>query len=812
MPPKSSIREVRINSNPFAAEYDRPGFGRIEIFTKPGSDAFHGQVFVQYNKEALNSRSPLLDSSSRPPYKQAFFGANLGGPLVKDKASFGLDFEHRTIDENAFILATTLDSSLNPQTVNQAIVTPQSRDSISPRLDYKINANNTLVARYQFTHIGMDKQGAGNYNLASTAYNQSTTEGTAQLTETAILSPRAINETRFQYMRVLEKDDGNNANPTINVAGAFTGGGAQIGKSGSTMNNLELGNSTTFTFGTHSLKWGGRFREAFDDDTSVNNFGGTYTFFGGTGPELDANNQAIAGTEIQLTALERYRRTLLFQGLGYSAAVIQALGGGASQFSLTSGTPTTTVRQFDAGLFVNDDWRVRPNLAFSYGLRYETQNNIHDLLDWAPRFGLAWGIGGGANKTAKTVVRAGFGVFYDRIAESVALASQRYNGITQQSYLILNPDFYPTIPSASELKSGLQPQQMQVLANDLRAPQLVQASLGLDRQINSYLRLSAQYVEGRGIHLERSRNINTPINGLYPYGDSSERILTEATGFSRSHQLFIAPNLRYKKMFLFGFYALSYGKDDNEGSPANPYNLRAEWGPSSFADVRHRAVIGTSLPLWWKLSVSPFLIASGGSPYNITTGQDTLETGSASERPALITGVAASQCEGGSLVYKVGFGCFDLNPAPGSASIERNWARGPANVTLNLRVSRTWGFGNKGESGLQDGGPPPGMGGVKGGGPPSGGGSRGGPGGGGPPPGGGGGPPPGLFGASSGSRYNLTLSISARNALNHPNYAAPSGDLSSPYFGEYRSLAGFGPFGAASTYNRKIDIQLRFQF
>src|ERR1019366_878323 len=125
LPPKSSIREVRINSNPFSPEYDRPGFGRIEIFTKPGTDAIHGQAFVQYNKEALNSRSPLLAQSQRPPYKQDFFGFNLGGPLKKQKASFAFDAQRRNTTENAFILATDLDSNLNRQTINQAILTPQ---------------------------------------------------------------------------------------------------------------------------------------------------------------------------------------------------------------------------------------------------------------------------------------------------------------------------------------------------------------------------------------------------------------------------------------------------------------------------------------------------------------------------------------------------------------------------------------------------------------------------------------------------------------------------------------------------------------
>lgn len=812
LPPKSSIREVRVNSNPYSTEYDRPGFGRVEIFTKPGTDTIRGQGFFQFNDQYLNSRSPLLTSSTRAPYENRILGLNLSGPIKKQKASFGFDFERRDITENAFVLATTLDSNLMPQTVNQSVVTPQTRTNISPRLDYSINANNTLVVRYQHTAIELDQNGVGSYNLASQGSNQLSSENTVQATETAIINPTLINETRFQYLRSNVTQTGDNSIPTLSVSGAFTGGGVQIGKSGNTTNRWEMTNTTSWTFKTHTIRWGGRLRQSFNDDTSVNNFNGTYIFLGGVGPELDASNQAIANTSINLTALERYRRTLLFQQQGLSAAQIRALGGGASQFTLNAGTPTTEINQFDIGLFYNDDWRLRPNLTFSYGMRYETQTNIHDYRDWAPRVSLAWGIDGGANKAAKTVLRTGFGVFYDRVADTVILNSQRYNGLTQQSYFLQNPDFFPNIPTLSQLAGSASPQQLQMLTRDLQAPRTYQGSIGIDRQINSYFRLSAQYLESRGVHLQNSRNINTPINGVYPFGDAAVRLLTESSGMSRSHQMFISPNLRYKSIFLFGFYALSYGKDNNEGEPADPYNLRAEWGPSSFADIRHRAVIGTSVPLPWRFSINPFLMMNSGTPYTITTGQDTNKDGFTAERPVLLSNVSAASCSMNDQVYAAGFGCFSLNPAAGTA-IGRNSARGPSTVTLNMRLNRTWSFGQKGESGMANNGGGPGGGGPGGGGPPPGGGGGmrggGGPGGGGP---GGGGPPPGMFGAASGKKYNLTLSVSARNLLNHPSYAAPSGDLSSPFFGQYRSLAGFGPMGGASTYNRKIDLQLRFQF
>ena len=826
LPPKSSIREVRINSNPFSPEYDRPGFGRIEIFTKPGTNDLHGQVFFQYNDQYFNSRSPLYtESSSLPPYKNLFFGGNLSGPIKKNKASFTLDLERRDITENAFILGNDLNSSLIPQIVNEALLTPQTRTTISPRVDYAINAKNTLVVRYQDLRIGLDNQlgtssqaaGPGastsgsTFNLPSTAYNQNTTEQDVQATETAVISPNLINEARFQYMRSTSADLVNGDVPSISVLGAFTSGSSTFGDSKNITNKWELSNMTTLSRGTHTFKWGGRLRQSFNNDTALTNFNGSFTFLGGLGEELDANGQPIAGTPVELTALEVYQLTLLLQKEGDTAAQIRAAGGGASLFSINAGTPLTRVAQFDVGLFANDDWRVRSNLTVSYGVRYETQTNIRDSGDWSPRLGIAWGIDGGANKAAKTVLRAGFGVFYDRVADTYTLNSIRYNGVTQQSYLITDPKFFPNVPSLSSLAGT--PQTIQLLDPSVKAPRIYQSNVGVDRQINRYFRLSANYINSRGVHLLRQTDVNAPYPGtnIYPYGDDTVRLAEESVGFSRTNQLFINPTVNYKRLFLFGFYALSYGEDDNETLAANPYNLRSDWGPSSYAGIRNRAVLGTGIPLPWKITATPFFNVSSGTPYNITTGlPDPDGDGGQVQRPALVD-LSASQCVGASFKYEPRYGCFNLQPAAGTAMIERNAGVGPMSVNLSMRLSRTWGFGSFGESGPADkNAPPPGMGGARGG-PGPGGPGGGGPGGGGPPPSG---PPPsGIFGSSSAKRYNLTLSIMAMNVLNHPNLAAPNGDLSSPTFGESLSLqAGFGPEGGTSTYNRKISLQLRLTF
>jgi hypothetical protein len=261
------------------------------------------------------------------------------------------------------------------------------------------------------------------------------------------------------------------------------------------------------------------------------------------------------------------------------------------------------------------------------------------------------------------------------------------------------------------------------------------------------------------VHLLNVRNL-----------DQSLRLLTESAGESRQNQVLANLNASYKKLTIFGNYALSYGRDDNESLPADPYNLHAEWGPSSYGDIHHRAVLMASAPLPWKFAASPFFVVNSGAPYNITTGLDPNHTGASTARPGLVAG----PCEGR--------GCYNLYPMPGTA-IEHNYGRGPGAVNLGLRVSRTWSFGPERVGASTDTGS--GHGGM-----------------------------PGMT-SNGARRYGLTVTASSLNALNHVNFAPPNGDLSSPYFGQYRALGGMivmNHGGGASTYNRKIDLQLRFTF
>ncbi|MBC7925657.1 MAG: carboxypeptidase regulatory-like domain-containing protein, partial [Bryobacteraceae bacterium] len=292
LPPKANIREIRVNSNPFSAEYDRLGFGRIEIFTRPGSDKFRGQFLFMASDNVFNARNPFV-TAEKPDFQSKFFDGNVSGPLSK-KASFNFNVERRLIDENAVVNATILNSALQPERFNQAIITPNSRWNISPRIDYAINTNNTLVGRYSYSKVDDQNNGVGNFSLASRAYDNFSTGHLLQLTETAILSPKAINEFRLQYQKRNSGNDGDNTIPSINVQDSFQGGGAQVGLSRSNISSWEISNVASFTSGKHAWKFGGRVRVSDTSDSSPNNFGGTFTYAGvAQAPTLDANNNPV---------------------------------------------------------------------------------------------------------------------------------------------------------------------------------------------------------------------------------------------------------------------------------------------------------------------------------------------------------------------------------------------------------------------------------------------------------------------------------------------------------------------------------------
>lgn len=784
VPSKESIKEVRLNENPFSAEYDKLGFGRIEIITKAGTNKFSGQTFFNFSDESLNARNPF--AANRAPFQSRYFGGSLSGPIVANKLSFFFDADHRSVIDNAVVNGFVLDNAFNVAPLERAVLVPQSRTYLAPRLDYQVNPSNSLIVRYSFLRQRIQDTGVGEFNLPSRGIDANISQHAFQVTETSVLNAVAVNETRFQFFSNRLEQSGNSSTPTIRVLDAFTGGGAPFGLAFNNSDSWELHNNTTISRAAHVIKFGARLRGIKLKESLPQNYNGTYTFVGGTAPALDANYQPIIDpttglpVSTQITSIERYSRTQALLARNATAAQIRALGGGATQFSIVSGNPLARVSQFDAGLYVLDDWQVRPGLSLGLGLRYERQTNIESNLNFAPRFSFAWAPGQVAvDSDPKTVIRGGFGIFYDRVGEGLQLQARHDNGTAQQQLITSDPALlgaYPFLPTLSVGDPSLQ--TIRRIAPDISAPYSMQWGASLERQLPFNTTLAVSYVNTRTLHVLRSRNINAPLPGTYlngnpqsgirPFGNIGNIYEYESGGtFKQSQLVFNLFTELNSGLSLFGSYILNNARSNTDGAesfPADSYDLSGEFG-RAFLDSRHRFIGGGSIPAPWKLNFSPLIIASSGRPFNIITGVDTNGDTMFTERPAFATDLNKP----GVIVTK--FGAFDPNPLPGQQLIPRNYGQGPAFVLVMLRVGRTFEFGDMPQS------------------------------------------------ASGGSgqekRFKLSFSLQVMNLLNHTNAGTVIGNLSSPLFGNSNatSKGSFSDGSAAGSFNsRRVEAQIRLRF
>ncbi|MGO9123752.1 MAG: carboxypeptidase regulatory-like domain-containing protein [Terriglobales bacterium] len=806
LPPKASIREIRVNQNPFSSEYDKLGYGRIEIFTKPGTDKFHGQVMVDGNDSAFNSLNPFV--TQVPAYHSILYNASIGGPLSK-RASFFFTVEGRNIDDSNIVNATILDPNFSPVQFTEAIPNPRTRLNLGPRIDYQVSKNNTLTARYQFFRNTDTDDGIGQFSLLTQGYDSTQIEHTLQISDTQIVNTKVVNETRFQFVRDESNQTALSLSPTTSVLGAFTGGGNSSGKQADNQNRYELQNYTSMTHGNHLIKFGGRLRVSTDSNRSNTNFNGGFTF-----PSIAAYQTTQEGLQLGETPAQS-------RAACEATSLNPTLDCGASQFSITTGQPQSEVSLADVGLYALDDWRIRPNMTLSYGLRLESQNDIHDHADLAPRLAFAWGLGRGKNPSPKTVLRVGSGLFYDRFASSSVLQAERLNGVTQQQIVVMNPDFYPNIPTLP-LANGQTSPTIYQISPTLRAPQTWQSAVSMERQLAKKGTVALTYLNSRGEHQLFLRNINAPLPGTFslsdpaaavrPFGGTENIYQYDSEGIFRQNQLIANARINLgTKVSLFGFYSLNYSNSDlgsgGGGNGANfltnQYDPMADYGRSAF-DVRHRGLIAGTLSFPYAIRLSPFMLITAGSPFDITVGQDLNGDSIFNDRPGMVSaGTCAHTTIQASSVLCTPLGTFNTLPVAGEAIVPVNSGTGPTLFTLNLRLSKTFGFGKETKGGTPDsGGGPGGRGGRGGGGPGGGLGGRG-------LSGGGGG---GMFGGGSATdrRYNLTFTASARNVLNRVNLAPPVGSLSSPLFDQSNALAG-GSFSSAGA-NRRIDVQVLFSF
>lgn len=586
LPPKNQIREIRFRTNAYAAENHESSFISVDIFTKPGLDAWHGSFNLGFRDEALNARNAF--APFRGAEQNRRFGFEIGGPLWKKHTSAFLSADGVNSYE-----AKTIVSALPTGNYFDQIRQPWRTLNLNGRVEHLLTPNHTARAEYQRNATRRDNNGVGNFDLPDRGFTTDSAEHVFRLADSGSFGKRFFNEVRFQA-RWQDVDINSLSDATtIQVLNAFNRGGAQVQSSRHTR-ELEFADNLDFALKKHALRFGGQYEAfAFQSD-ELRNLNGTFVF-----SSLDAFRAGRPLTYTQRTQS----------------------GGSAG---------TVNFNQHQFGWFAQDDWRVVKSLTLSFGLRHEVQTNLDDKNNFMPRVGFAWS----PFKNGKTTFRGGAGVFYDWFGADTLEQALRVNGQQQRDLVIQNPGF-PN-PFSGGTSITLPPSRIQIEAN-LRMPYVAQASFGVERELAQGVRFMSQYFYRRGVHQLRGRNINAPVNGLRPDPTAGNITQVESSANSFNHTWLV--NLNWMKMGKFMIaanYVLSKTTDETDGAfslPVNSFNLLGERGPS-LMDTRHRLFLMSNYTLPKGLRLGTIFQASSATPYNITTGFDNNNDSIINDRPA----------------------------------------------------------------------------------------------------------------------------------------------------------------------------------
>ena len=583
----SAIQEVRINQNPYSAEFARPGRGRIEIITKDAGAAFHGALGFTFRDSYLNARDYF--ARVRAPEQRRILEGALLGPLGRGgKTAFLLSGSRQEDNLQAVVYALTLSGP-----VQETTPSPRGLTQLALRISHQFSSNHAMFWQFNDREYPGHNLGVGGLTLPEAGTNPDHWEREFVVNDRLSVTPRLINQFQALVGREHERMSSVTSAPSIVVEGAFTGGGAQTDLL-RTENHIQLNDLASWSSGKHLLKFGWNVpdwsRRGVDNR---NNFGGTFYF-----------------STLQDYAAQR-----------------------PYAFRIQQGADHAVYWQKETGLFVQDEFKARPGLSLAVGLRYDWQNYLHDDNNFSPRLAFAYAPG-----KRTTVLRGGAGVFFDRTGAGPLADLVFYNGQRLRNYLIPNPGYPDPYAAIGTLAS--QSPEIVRLDPTAREPYSIQYNLSVERQVGKKATLSATWRGALGSKLYRSVDVNAPLPPDYQARpDQGVGIFRqiESAGRQTSNAFDVTLQGDVTRFFTcLAQYTFSRTYNNTGGInwfPANQYDLSGEWARADF-DQRHKVNALGSFAVGKRMNLGVALTLASGAPYTLTTGLDPYHTGMANARPA----------------------------------------------------------------------------------------------------------------------------------------------------------------------------------
>jgi hypothetical protein len=593
LPPKAFIKSIRIMRDTFPAENHSAENDGIDIITQAGVGVIRGGLSTRVRDSVMSGRNPFVDLKA--PERTQNYDGNLGGTIVPNKSSFSLFFGGRRQYDTPVATYTTAAGKQSALLGRR----PNNGWNVRGMVDYSLTKDQTLRVQYAQNGSSRSNLGIGGFDLAERAYSNESSSQELRLQEAGPIGRRSYINTRLELNWNRSASISQLEAPTIRVLDGVTTGGAQV-RGGSRQKDFELASDLAYIRGIHSIRTGIQLegRHARADDAS--NYLGTFVF----------------------------------------SSTADFLAGKPRNYTRRIGDPLITYSHLQAGVYVQDDVKVRSNLTFSPGLRYEAQTHVHDLSGFAPRLGLTWAPG----QDGKTTVRTSAGVFYNWLGAGTYAQTLRVNGFRQQEINIVNPT-YPDVGGAAVFSAS-----NKYVLGDLKMERWYRFSVAVDRTLTPKVRVSMTYAVGRFGNQLRGSNLNAPVNGVRPDPLFANVILVVPDASSRNYDLIPDININFaggirnatqarwnprRTVIRFNYrYHRGYNNSDGAFSVPPTGSLADQWAPAS-GDTIHRMRGSVSTQALRNLNAQVSVDANSGSPYTITTGFDDNGDSIFNDRPPL---------------------------------------------------------------------------------------------------------------------------------------------------------------------------------